>query len=175
MRYDISIGGRKAVATSLEKKLEDGSVEYHVEIPVLKCKLNFVLVQEGQDEINLSNSEKLYHVKLVKSGSKSTAFLVNGRQILAEIKSPESNLALESASSVANVGENVVSNFPARVIKVNAKDGDRLSENQTLIVVEAMKMEAHIKVPRYCVVSEILVSEGDRIEKGRLLARLKFI
>jgi len=42
------------------------------------------------------------------------------------------------------------------------------------MILEAMKMEAQIKVPNDCVVKEILVKEGQMVEKGKILARLGF-
>ncbi len=64
------------------------------------------------------------------------------------------------------------SNFPAKIVKIMAAKGDRLNQGDTIMVVEAMKMEAQIKVPSMCVVAEIFVREGEMVERGKTLARL---
>ena len=79
-----------------------------------------------------------------------------------------------SRSSLASVNELVSSNFPAKVVKVNAKVGDELREGATLIVLEAMKMEAQIRVPSLCKVVAVYVKDGEMVEKGEPLARLSF-
>jgi oxaloacetate decarboxylase alpha subunit len=52
------------------------------------------------------------------------------------------------------------------VFKVNVKPGDAVAEGDTLIVVEAMKMETAVAAPKAGTVSAVHVSEGDVIAVG---------
>ena len=63
--------------------------------------------------------------------------------------------------------------MPGTVIKVLAKPGDRVSPRQTLLVLEAMKMETPIASPYEGVVRAVHVTEGDRVAGGALLVELE--
>jgi 3-methylcrotonyl-CoA carboxylase alpha subunit len=52
------------------------------------------------------------------------------------------------------------------VIAVQAKKGDTVTAGQTLIIMEAMKMEHAIKAPADGIVSDVFYSEGDQVAEG---------
>ena len=63
--------------------------------------------------------------------------------------------------------------MPGTVIKVLAAPGDRVGPRQTLLVLEAMKMETPIVSPYEAVVRAVHVAEGDRVAGGALLVELE--
>jgi acetyl/propionyl-CoA carboxylase alpha subunit len=63
--------------------------------------------------------------------------------------------------------------MPGTVIKVLAKAGDRVEQRQTLLVLEAMKMETPVVSPYEAVVREVHVAEGDRVAGGAVLVELE--
>lgn len=131
------------------------------------------VLQREQSRLLVEIDHKVYSVIQLNRSSSAVAFVANGKYVEARIKGNQSEQ--DTSSSVASVSEVVSSNFPARVVKVNAKQGETLEAGATLIVLEAMKMEAQIKVPRECTVVTIHVREGEMVEKGKPLARLKFV
>ncbi|MBV2362695.1 biotin/lipoyl-binding carrier protein [Streptomonospora nanhaiensis] len=58
----------------------------------------------------------------------------------------------------------------ANVFKVNAAEGDRVDEGDTLFVLESMKMEVPVQVEDPGRVISIQVDEGDVVQEGDLLA-----
>ncbi|MEO9703214.1 acetyl/propionyl/methylcrotonyl-CoA carboxylase subunit alpha [Marinobacter alexandrii] len=52
------------------------------------------------------------------------------------------------------------------IVAVQAKVGDTVTAGQTLVIMEAMKMEHAIKAPADGVVSEIFFAEGDQVSEG---------
>ncbi|KEF32835.1 Methylcrotonyl-CoA carboxylase biotin-containing subunit [Marinobacter nitratireducens] len=52
------------------------------------------------------------------------------------------------------------------VVAIQAEVGDKVSAGQTLVIMEAMKMEHAIKAPADGVVSEIFFGEGDQVSEG---------
>ncbi|WP_323751148.1 acetyl/propionyl/methylcrotonyl-CoA carboxylase subunit alpha [Marinobacter sp.] len=52
------------------------------------------------------------------------------------------------------------------IVAVQAKVGDKVSAGQSLVIMEAMKMEHAIKAPADGVVSEIFYAEGDQVAEG---------
>jgi acetyl/propionyl-CoA carboxylase alpha subunit len=63
--------------------------------------------------------------------------------------------------------------MPGTVIKVLAAPGDKVGHRQTLLVLEAMKMETPVVSPYDGVVRAIHVAEGDRVAGGALLVELE--
>ncbi len=56
--------------------------------------------------------------------------------------------------------------MPGVVLEVRVAAGDPVSAGQTLIVLEAMKMEHHVNAPAEGAVAEVLVSAGQQVEAG---------
>jgi biotin carboxyl carrier protein len=59
--------------------------------------------------------------------------------------------------------------MPGKVVRVLAAAGDAVLARQSVIVVEAMKMENELRAPRAGIVDEVLVREGALVESGTLL------
>jgi 3-methylcrotonyl-CoA carboxylase alpha subunit len=68
-------------------------------------------------------------------------------------------------NSAQNDG-NLTAPMPGTVIAVNVNVGDTVTENQPLLILEAMKMEHTISAPTEGVVSEILYQVGELVEDG---------
>ncbi len=60
--------------------------------------------------------------------------------------------------------------MPGSVARVLAAPGDRVSEGQVLVVLEAMKMEHSVRSPRAGTLDQVLVSPGAQVEAGAVLA-----
>lgn len=67
----------------------------------------------------------------------------------------------------------VVSNMAGSVWKVNVKVGDTVEIGQEVVILESMKMEIPITVEKDGEVAEILVNEGDFINDGDVIVKLK--
>ena len=78
----------------------------------------------------------------------------------------------EGKKAVGNENE-VVASMSANVFKVQVAVGDKVIAGQSLIVLEAMKMEIPIESPRDGEVAEILTQKGATVSTGDVLVRLK--
>ena len=67
----------------------------------------------------------------------------------------------------------IISNIPGTIVKLFAKEGDSLSEESPILVLEAMKMENIIRMPRTAVIKKILVLEKERISKDTTMIILE--
>jgi biotin carboxyl carrier protein len=66
--------------------------------------------------------------------------------------------------------ERIKSEITGKVWKLETKPGDRVEEEQPLIIIESMKMEIPVLAPAAGVVKEILVKEGDDVAEGQDVA-----
>jgi biotin carboxyl carrier protein len=67
----------------------------------------------------------------------------------------------------------VTAPMPGTVIRVDVVSGDRVAVRQTLIVLEAMKMEIPIVAPRDAIVEAVYVAEGDAVASGVQLVKFE--
>jgi acetyl/propionyl-CoA carboxylase alpha subunit len=88
---------------------------------------------------------------------------------------PQAPPQLETAAHAATGDANrtVVAPMPGTVIRVLAKQGDRVEARQPLVVVEAMKMETPLASPFDATVKQVHVAEGDRVTAGMALVELE--
>ena len=56
--------------------------------------------------------------------------------------------------------------MPATVVTINTAPGQSVAEGDTLIVLEAMKMELPIKAPRSGIVKAVHCTKGELVQPG---------
>ncbi len=62
--------------------------------------------------------------------------------------------------------------MPGQVRAVNVAEGDPVTKGQTLLVLEAMKMEIRVSAPRDGVVGKLLVQQGQTVEREQVLIEI---
>jgi propionyl-CoA carboxylase alpha chain len=73
------------------------------------------------------------------------------------------------SSEIEEVSGSLHAPMPGRVVSVDVKVGDTVRKGQTLVVLEAMKMEHQIGSPEDGLVHEVKVAAGEQVERGALL------
>jgi acetyl-CoA carboxylase biotin carboxyl carrier protein len=74
---------------------------------------------------------------------------------------------------MAWVMTHVRAHITGTVWKVLVREGERVREQQTLVVLESMKMEMPLESPSDGVVARLHVREGQAVEEGDLLLVLE--
>ena len=83
---------------------------------------------------------------------------------------PKTPIATKPAAPAAAAsGLKVTCPLPGTIIALNVKEGDTVSAGQTLLVLEAMKMENNIDAERGGVVKQVLVQAGATVMEGDVL------
>ncbi len=67
----------------------------------------------------------------------------------------------------------VKTEITGKVWKITAEKGQRLSEDEPIIILESMKMEIPVPAPLDCTIVDILVSEGDTVTEGDIIAHIE--
>jgi len=79
---------------------------------------------------------------------------------------------LPSGANKSSPGS-LITQMPGKVVKVNAKVGDRVEVGQTLLILEAMKMENEIKTSVAGTIKSLHVSVGMALESGHLMIEIE--
>jgi biotin carboxyl carrier protein len=174
MDYKINIGNETKEVEIVEISASSETEEFKVSIKGPETKPSRIRILKRQtDRFIISIDERVYSIVQQDRSQSAVTFLVNGNDVRARIMTGEKERS-PGSSLMATANELVVSNFPAKIVKLLVKKGDSLKEGDTLVILEAMKMEAQIKAPRDCAIEEVFVKEGEMVERGKGMIRLKF-
>lgn len=105
------------------------------------------------------------------------------REVIYELNGAQRKVAVKDMNAVSIIKEvvmadpkdpgQVASSLPGAVSSVLVEVGDEVSENQTIAMIEAMKMETNITAPKAGIIDEICVQPGDTVKAGELLLVIK--
>jgi len=124
---------------------------------------NFHILQNNKPfkaEITSSNyNQKIYTVK------------VNNNTYTVHISDGLDTLIQDMGFSVGSTKHinSVKAPMPGLILDVNVNIGQKINEDDPLLVLEAMKMENIICSPRKGVIKSISANKGDAVEKNQLL------
>ncbi len=109
-----------------------------------------------------------------EDGTRSVHFELNGMRREVSVPDPAvadtiRQVTMADPSDKSQVG----SSIPGMISKLNIKQGDRVEENQVIAVIEAMKMETSVVARMTGTVDRVLVSAGQTVKAGELLAVIK--
>ena len=112
----------------------------------------------------MSNTTGNYTV--VVNGIKYSVQIAEGDGAGIEIKKVET--APVAVAAGANE-EQISAVVNGTVWKILVKEGDKVNSGQTVVILEAMKMEIEIKSPKDGVVTKIVATQGSAVEEGEAL------
>jgi biotin carboxyl carrier protein len=120
---------------------------------------------------------KNYRAEVVKADVTTKTFTIkmNGKNLQVSLKD-KFDLLLEQMgmnSTSASKVNNLRAPMPGLIIDLKVKAGDRVNQNDPLLILEAMKMENIIKSPGEGVVKNVKVEKGQSVEKGQVLVEFE--
>ena len=169
MAYEINIESRTAEVEMLSKSgnraliLVDGN----------KYDIDIAMVEKGVYSIIYNGHS--YNVELIE-GDTSKKYVVNtfARTFHVTIVDAETKYQRSRQQGMDAEGANDLSSpMPGKVVKIPVAVGDSVAAGQTLIVVEAMKMQSEFKASGDKMVKEILVREGDTVDAHQIMMKLE--
>ena len=126
-------------------------------VPDLTCT-----AQEYTDAMTLSGTK----VEGYESLDKNLDKIVVG-QIESIEKHPDADKLIICQVNIGNETIQIVTGAP------NVKVGDKVEKNQTLVTIEAMKMETAVTARMSGTIASVEVREGDTVKGGQLLLTIQ--
>lgn len=73
------------------------------------------------------------------------------------------------STTVSNSKQLVTAPLPGVIISIDVKEGDSVTEGQTLCTLEAMKMKNILRAVRAGVIEQVHIAPGDQVKHNQLL------
>jgi len=156
----------------------DEEVEFHaegehlwLEVAGRRLAADFHRLPDGEVYSLLVNGRS-YEVRVVHSGD-AIEVTHRGATLPVEVRHPLEKFVQSALKGAAGTGgETISAPMPGVVVAVRVAPGDRVEQGQSVMVVEAMKMQNELIAHRGGVVSEVLVAERATVGAGQVLMRL---
>jgi acetyl/propionyl-CoA carboxylase alpha subunit len=143
--------------------LEENEGQIEVEIDGEKLPVDYRKIEDNLYSILLDGQSLT--IGVFKKGKKVQVFFDGDLYDLESISEREQRKSSLAASGV----QEIKAPMPSRVVKVLKSEGDEVSRDEGVVVIEAMKMESELKSPIAGKVRNVMAKEGDAIEAGTVL------
>ena len=138
-------------------------------------KLPFELIRQDNGRVLFRTGTKLYKIDNVVVDGINVSFSLNGKFYKTTVKD-EQELLLEKLgfdTSVAASFGQLDAPMPGKILELMVKEGDDVEEGDSVIILEAMKMENELKAPASGTVIAVNVAQNDNVEKNQPLLEIE--
>ena len=165
MMYEVTIA-EKLYRVELTRTAE----QWKCRLDGRELPLDVVFLQNGA--LSLLLEGKSYEAKQETVGTE-TNVVIGHERFGASVRDPRSFRSRRRAGANEQGVKKVTAPMPGKVVRIVAKVGDQVEAGQSLVVIEAMKMQNELKAPKNGVVKKINVAEGAAVEAGQSLAEVE--
>lgn len=129
----------------------------------------------GDGRYHILYEGRSYNAELVEAdyAAKTLSLKINGQRIELQVRN-RFDLLLEkmgmSNAAIAKVNE-LKAPMPGLIVDIRVQPGQVVQKGDSLLVLEAMKMENILKAPADCTVGSIKVTLRDNVQKGQVLVQ----
>ena len=162
MVYDVTIDG-KDFRLELERK-ESG---WQCRLDGRNIEMNAVLAR--RDVLSILIDGKAYEIKREHTAS-DTHLWVGSVRYLAELRDPRSLRGRKGTGADDKGPKKILASMPGKVVRMLVDQGQPVEAGQSILVVEAMKMQNEIKSPKKGTLQKIVAIEGGNVNAGDVLA-----
>ncbi|HJS18079.1 MAG TPA: biotin/lipoyl-containing protein [Anaerolineales bacterium] len=128
--------------------------------------------------------DKSFDVEILQAKEGKLELLIDGKRVTAYISYDNANrwvtvngqtILLTKSSGARKTGGghhaagDLTAPMPGQVRAVNVSEGDAVTKGQTLMLLEAMKMEIRIQSPQNGIVKKLFVNQGQTVEREQML------
>ena len=82
-------------------------------------------------------------------------------------------MTISTSTTTQTTGIEISAPTPGNIVRLEVEVGDTIYKEQTLLVMEAMKMESEVKSPQVGVVQAVHVKAGNTVQTGDALLTLR--
>lgn len=153
-------------------------------------EISILIHSQTQNEVKFNFAGYEYSVKLLSQNADELTLEINGRIKQTRVNSFESKGLMQifsgdlegylelpgkaQGNKQAHKGEgSLVSPMPGKIFKVLKAEGDKIKIGESILILEAMKMEHTIKSSKDGLLTKIFFKEGEQVTGGAELCEIE--
>ena len=133
--------------------------------------------------------DKIADIEIVQANNGKLDLLIDGKRVTAHISSDNARrwvtvngqtFVLTKSAGARRGGHGhhhtageLTAPMPGQIRAVNISEGEAVTKGQTLLVLEAMKMEIRVQAPVDGVVKKLSVKQGQTVEREQILIEIE--
>src|ERR1700686_3688908 len=162
MVYDVTIDGK-----DFRLELERPETGWQCFLNGHNVEIDAVLARH--DVLSILIDGKAYEIKRECTAADMHLW-VGSVRYLAELRDPRSLRSRRGAVADEKGPKKLLAPMPGKVVRVLIGERHAVEAGQSILVVEAMKMQNEIKSPKKGTVQKIVAAEGTNVNAGDVLA-----
>lgn len=138
-----------------------------------KCEVEFTEDDSGLTFIHLGNTK--YVVEIVSNEQNNYELLINGNSYVFSLETPFSLEKLKKKIEEEKLSTTylIKAPMPGTILDVNVEENQSIFTGETILILEAMKMENTIASEFGGTVTKVFVNKGDIIAKNAPLVEIE--
>jgi biotin carboxyl carrier protein len=158
-------------------------------------KLNFndttLDISSNGKTYTMTLDDKTVHAEVLATENGKLDLLVDGKRVTAYVSSDNARrwvtingqtFVLTRSAGTRKGGHGhhhaageLTAPMPGQIRALNVSEGEAVTKGQTLLVLEAMKMEIRVQAPQDGVVKKLFVEQGQTVEREQILIEIEEI
>lgn len=138
---------------------------------------SFDLIKVKNGAFHIIHNNKSYNAVVVDSNHSDKTFVIRINQNEYTIAAQDKYDLLLQQLGLGNLKNKKIHHIkapmPGLVLRIEKKIGDSILKGESVLILEAMKMENMIKSPENAVIKNISVQKGQAVEKNQILIELE--
>ncbi|WP_432222141.1 acetyl-CoA carboxylase biotin carboxyl carrier protein subunit [Flavobacterium sp. TMP13] len=152
----------------------NGSFDFRIDSKAIK---DFDVVAVSSITSHVLHQNASYHTEILSSNFNQKKYSVQVNGTVYDVVLTDALDALIKAMGF-EVGATKQVNaikapMPGLILEISVSVGQTVKENESLLILEAMKMENNFLSPRDGIIKSISVNKGDTVDKGQLLVEFE--
>ena len=143
------------------RELRENTMQVSLNGKTYEVSIDFI----SKDEFLMKINGRIFDT-VVATNSNSYTVCLNGKDIHIMKKSA---LQLLEGKNASIQKKEVKTSMPGRIVKLLLREGEEVKEGQTVLILEAMKMQNEIKSPQSGKIAYVRPKAGDSVEANSLL------
>ncbi len=134
------------------------------------------LLKRSASKFHVISKHKSFAIKLEKSDFNNREYVisVNTNNYTVKIANEIDQLIKEMGFTIGSSvkANSIKAPMPGIILSINVEENQEVKEGETLLILEAMKMENAISAPKSGFIKSIYAKSGETVEKGALLIEM---
>lgn len=165
--YKVSVNGNNPITAEIKTNNQTVSGSLNGK------SIQADIIKTGTGEFHLLYNNKSYNVIIVRAdfSEKKLTLKLNGKKFSVEVKDRFDELlhTLGMDNAAAKKVNDIKAPMPGMVLNILVGEGQAVKKGDSLLVLEAMKMENILKSPSDGIIKKVVATKGTAVEKNQLL------